>query len=217
MSRPNSPFAAAATLGLFALLGLGLASRVHDLTQARIEANERAVLLRVVAALVPKNEFDNDILADTVTVTDPALGTDHPVMVYRARKQGEPVAAALSPIAPNGYHGSITLLVAIRADGTLAGVRVLEHRETPGLGDPIDADKSDWILGFEGRSLADPPENRWKVKKDGGDFDQFAGATVTPRAVVGAVRKALVFFEHNRARLFDGGSARPTRPGKGLE
>jgi electron transport complex protein RnfG len=203
MNSPRSVLSAAAVLGLFAVIGIGLVALVHDGTEARIAANERAVLLRTLKTLVPAASFDNDILADTVTARDSALGTGQAVTVYRARRHGQPVAAVLSPVAPDGYNGAIKLLVAIRADGTLAGVRVIGHRETPGLGDFIDADKSGWILGFDGRSLNDPPESRWKVKRDGGDFDQFTGATVTPRAVVKAVYTTLVFFERNKTRLFD--------------
>jgi electron transport complex protein RnfG len=203
MNLPRPVLNAAAVLGLFAVLGMGLVALVHNGTAERIAANERTVLLHTLETLVPAESFDNDILADTVTVHDSTLGTEQPVTVYRARRHGRPVAAVLSPVAPDGYNGAIRLLAAIRADGTLAGVRVIGHRETPGLGDFIDADKSGWILGFDGRSLNDPPESRWKVKRDGGDFDQFAGATITPRAVVKAVYKALVFFERHKARLFD--------------
>jgi electron transport complex protein RnfG len=203
MNSPRSVLNAAAVLGLFAVIGIGLVALVHDGTEARIAANERAVLLRTLETLVPAASFDNDILADTITARLSALGTGQAVTVYRARRHGQPVAAVLSPVAPDGYNGAIKLLVAIQADGTLAGVRVIGHRETPGLGDFIDADKSGWILGFDGRSLNDPPESRWKVKRDGGDFDQFTGATITPRAVVKAVYTTLVFFERNKARLFD--------------
>jgi electron transport complex protein RnfG len=203
MNSPRSVLNAAAVLGLFAVIGIGLVALVHDGTEARIAANERAVLLRTLETLVPAASFDNDILADTITARLSALGTGQAVTVYRARRHGQPVAAVLSPVAPDGYNGAIKLLVAIQADGTLAGVRVIGHRETPGLGDFIDADKSGWILGFDGRSLNDPPESRWKVKRDGGDFDQFTGATITPRAVVKAVYTTLVFFERNKTRLFD--------------
>ncbi|SMF94720.1 electron transport complex protein RnfG [Methylomagnum ishizawai] len=202
MTLPQ-PLYAAALLGVFSISGLGLVAWVHDHTQDRIAANERAALLQALEILVPPASFDNDILADTLTVEDTALDPRQAVTVYRARQHSQPVALVLSPTAADGYNGAIKLLVAIRADGVLAGVRVVAHRETPGLGDPIDADKSDWILGFTGRSLTDPPEPRWKVKRDGGAFDQFTGATITPRAVVNAVRRSLVFFGRNRARLFD--------------
>jgi electron transport complex protein RnfG len=201
--KPAKPILrAAAVLGSFSVLALGLVSLVHDGTAARIAANERAALLRSLENLVPADRFDNDPPTDTLAVTDPALGTDRPVTVYRARKHGQPAAAVLSPIAPDGYNGAIRLLVAIAADGTVLGVRVLDHRETPGLGDPIDDTRSNWIFGFDGRSLGDPPESLWKVRRDGGRFDQFAGATITPRAVVEAVRRTLVFFGRNRERLF---------------
>lgn len=208
MNPTPSPWHTAAVLGLSAVLGLGLVALVHEQTGARIAANQRAALVQTLASLLPADSFDNDPLDDSVTVRDPELGTDRAVTVYRARRHGRPVAAVFAPIAPDGYNGAIKLLVAVRADGVLAGVRVLEHRETPGLGDWIEADRSAWILGFAGHSLDDPPENRWRVKRDGGDFDQFAGATVTPRAVVKAVRRALAFFERHQTGLFmaDGGA-----------
>lgn len=190
-------------LGLFALIGLGLVAWVHDHTADRIAANERAVLLQTLETLIPPDSYDNDLLADMVTVANASLDIRDPITIYRARKHDRPVALALSPTAPDGYNGAIKLLVAIRADGQLAGVRVLSHRETPGLGDFIDAGKSGWIRGFAGRSLDNPPENHWQVKRDGGDFDQFTGATVTPRAVVKAVRNTLLFFRAHRKKLFD--------------
>ena len=131
-----------------------------------------------------------------------ALGTQQAVPVYRAFRNGEPVAALLTPVAPNGYSGEIRLLVGIYADGRVAGVRVLGHKETPGLGDAIEIERSDWITSFAGRSLGNPPLEDWKVKRDGGVFDQFTGATITPRAVVQAVRKTLLYFERHRDELF---------------
>jgi Na+-translocating ferredoxin:NAD+ oxidoreductase subunit G len=140
---------------------------------------------------------------DVVLVRDPELlGTPGQVSVYRARQRGRPVAVVISPVAPVGYSGPIRLLVGILADGTLSGVRVVSHRETPGLGDKVELERDDWILGFDGRSLGDPPVSRWAVRRDGGVFDQFTGATVTPRAVVRAVRDALVYFEAHRDELF---------------
>ena len=204
MKLPRHTLNAAALLGLFSLIGLGGIAWVHENTRERIAANERAALLHALEELVPPQGFDNDILGDTLTIRDSALDARQPTTAYRARKNGRPVAVVLSPTAPDGYNGAIKLLVAIRADGVLEGVRAIAHRETPGLGDPIDTDKSDWIRSFAGRSLGDPPEARWQVRRDGGDFDQFTGATLTPRAVVKAVRRSLVFFGKNRARLFAG-------------
>lgn len=190
-------------LGLFAVLGTGLVALTFDNTHERIAANERAALLRNLHVLIPPERHDNDLFNDVIEVTSPdALGSAEPVAVYRARKDGWPVALVIAATAPDGYSGAIRLLVGINADGTLAGVRVVGHRETPGLGDAIDVERSDWILGFDGRSLDDPQESRWAVKRDGGHFDQFTGATITPRAVVKAVKKALLYFQRNSQRLF---------------
>ena len=190
-------------LAVFAVVGVGLVPLSHEGTRERIAANERAALLRSLHAVVGPEEHDNDILKDVIRVRSPTdLGTEEPVAVYRARKDGKPVAAVLTPVAPDGYNGNIRLMVGVYYDGRLAGVRVLSHQETPGLGDAIDERRSDWILGFRGRSLEDPGPERWKVKRDGGAFDQFTGATITPRAVVGAVYRALRYFEAHRDSLF---------------
>ncbi len=190
-------------LAAFAAAGVGVVALSFDATYERIKANERAALLRSLHALVNSEEHDNDIFTDVIDVYSPALlGTQKPVPAYRARKDGQPVAAVLMPTAPDGYNGSIRLLVGVYVDGTVAGVRVLSHHETPGLGDEIDERRSDWILGFNGRSLEDPTAEGWRVKRDGGVFDEFTGATITPRAVVKAVHRSLRFFDDNRARLF---------------
>ncbi|MCX7109704.1 MAG: electron transport complex subunit RsxG [Proteobacteria bacterium] len=192
---------AAFILGLFSVAGMGLVAWVHGTTQARIEANERLTLLHSLQNLIPAASHDNDMLVDAIQISAAALGPK-PLAVYRARKAGKPVAAVFSTIAPDGYGGNIRLLVAVKADGGLAGVRVLAHKETPGLGDPIDENKSRWIFGFNGLSLGNPPEKQWKVKRDGGAFDQFTGATITPRAVVKAVRNTLIYFKANQKTLF---------------
>ncbi len=193
----------AVLLGGFAVIGAGLVAWIHQQTAPTITANEKAALLRNLHTLVPPDTHDNTLIRDTIQVRDPALlGTPDPVTVYRARKDGEPVTAILNVIAPDGYSGSISLLVAIRYDGELAGVRVINHRETPGLGDAIEADRSDWIHSFSGKSLDNPGPAGWKVKKDGGQFDQFTGATVSPRAVVKAVHNALKYYEQHREQLF---------------
>ena len=194
---------AAGVLGLFAVLGTGLVAVTHEATDERIAANRRAALLESIHALVPPEAIDNDPFTDTVEVTAPAaLGSDEPVTVYRARRGGRDVAAVFPVVAPDGYSGAIRVLVGIRADGTLAGVRVVDHKETPGLGDKVEVAKSDWVHGFRGRSLDDPGADGWAVKKDGGVFDQFTGATVTPRAVVAAVHRALTWFAEHRETVF---------------
>lgn len=190
-------------LGLFSVVGISIVAMTEHFTREKIIANEQAALRRSIEAVLPASRYNNSILKDTIQVTDPALlGTKDPVLVYRARQDGQPVAAILTPIAPDGYNGVIKLLVGICYNGKLTGVRVISHHETPGLGDKIEEGKSDWILGFSGHSLSHPAESKWKVKRDGGTFDQFTGATVTPRAIVKAVRNCLKYFEDHRDALF---------------
>lgn len=190
-------------LGIFAVAGTGMVAYTFDKTEDRIAANEREALLKSLHAIVPPALHDNDLSADTITETSKELlGTTKPVTVYRARKDGKPIAAILTPIAPDGYNGAIKLLVAIGYNGDIFGVRVISHHETPGLGDAVDIDKSDWITEFKGHSLGNPGELGWHVKRDGGDFDQFTGATITPRAVVNAVYNSLQYFKLHRDELF---------------
>jgi len=202
---------AAAVLAAAAIAAFVLVSVVHDRAEPRIEASRRAQQLAQLTAVLGDLAYDNDPLADTLLLRDPELlGTDQPLVAHRVRRAGTTVAVLLNAVAPDGYAGPIRLLVAVDGAGRVLGVRVLEHRETPGLGDVIEERRSDWIHGFDGRSLGDPPPDRWAVRRDGGDFDQFTGATVTPRAVVGAVRKALVYVERHRDELFE--AAMPPAP-----
>ena len=199
----RSMWRAATLLAGFAVLGAVLVAMTWDATAERIEDNEQAFLLRSLNDVLPASGYDNAVAEDYISVTDPdLLGTPEPVTVYRARRGEQPVAVVLAPSAPTGYSGPIRLLVGIRADGMLSGVRVVAHRETPGLGDKIEVERDDWIRGFKGRSLQDPAPDRWAVQRDGGVFDQFTGATVTPRAVVSAVRDALIYFQRHRDALF---------------
>jgi electron transport complex protein RnfG len=190
-------------LAAVAAAATGLLVLVYQGTTNRIAANERAYVLRNLADLLPPTRYDNDPLSDQIALLAPGLlGTTEPVTAWRARRSGQPVAVILQPVAPDGYSGPIRLMVAIDYDGRISGVRTLSHRETPGLGDAIERRRSDWILGFNGRSLRDPDRSAWLVRQDGGQFDQFTGATVTPRAVVKAVRNALIYFEENRDAIF---------------
>jgi len=194
----------AGLLMLFAVLGAGLVGETYDSTYETIKRNEQEALLRKLNTILPASGYDNDLLSDRIDLpADPLLGTTTESKAYRAYKNGKPVAIVLSPIAPNGYSGPIELLVGINHDATLAGVLVVKHRETPGLGDAIEAERSDWIKGFNGKSLQNPTLKKWKVKRDGGYFDQFTGATITPRAVVKAVRSSLVYFDEHRKTLFE--------------
>ena len=189
-------------LFIFALAGVLLLSLINAATQDRIAENERIALLKNVNTLVASGLYDNDPLSDRVILPADTLNSATPVTVYRARKNEQPVAAIYVTTSPNGYSGKIRMVIGINADQTLAGVRVVSHKETPGLGDRIDAEKNDWILGFSGKSLQNPEPNGWAVKKDGGQFDQFTGATITPRAVVNMVRSTLLWSQENQSVLY---------------
>lgn len=194
---------AALILTGFAIVGTGLVVVTYSGTKDIIAEAQRAALEASLNQLVPADRYDNRVTEDRIEVVDPEwLGTDQPVTVYRARRNGQPVALFATPVAPDGYSGPIQLLVGVYADGALAGVRVLAHKETPGLGDGIEEKRSPWILAFAGKSLDSPQSERWKVKKDGGVFDQFTGATITPRAVVKATRKFLEYVRTHREQLF---------------
>lgn len=190
-------------LWLFAVAGTTFVALTEFTTRDAIADNERALLLRNLHALLPPERLDNDIAGDTLQLEpSPLLGTEQVSLVYRARLAGEPVAAVFNSIAPNGYSGRIHLLVGVWVDGSIAGVRVVKHAETPGLGDGIEIRKSDWITGFDGRSLQNPAAEGWRVKRDGGEFDQLTGATITPRAVVEAVRNTLLYYRANVDMIF---------------
>lgn len=193
-------------LALAVLASLAAAAAVllvlaEDLTREQIIANERARRLEQLTTVLPV-AYDNDLLDDTVQVVDgDLLGSSEPQTVYRARRDGEPAGVIMEVVAPAGYGGPIELRVGVYPDGRIAGVRVTSHHETPGLGDGIEAGQSDWITRFAGRSLESPPSEQWTVKRDGGTFDQFTGATITPRAVVKAVHDALIYFRLHREEL----------------
>ena len=185
-----------------AVAAFGLVALVHEATREDIAASAQARRLARFQEVLQGQGFDNDLLADVIEVHDAELlGTSKTLRAWRARRGDRAVAVVLEAVAPNGYSGPISLLVGIAPDGHLLGVRVLEHRETPGLGDAIESGRSDWIERFAGLSLRNPASAEWRVRKDGGNFDQFTGATITPRAVVGAVANALRYFERHRDEL----------------
>jgi len=181
-------------LGGFAFICTTLLSLTQSLTHDTIIESEREYLLKSLNDIIPVDHYDNDLLASKSQLQDPLLGTQDTVTAFTATLNGKLVATIINSQAPNGYNGTIKLLVGIKADHTLLGVRIVSHKETPGLGDDIDVAKSDWVRDFDGKSLTNPPPEQWKVKKDGGQFDQFTGATITPRAVVQAVQKTLNYY-----------------------
>jgi len=205
MSNDSHPIIRSSLLlGLIALLGTALLAGVNELTHERIIEQEKLRILQQLNEIVPGTSFNNDLLEDTIEINDETyFRHPAPVKVYRARMDNQPVAVLMTIIAPDGYNGDIRLLTGISASGEVLGVRVVSHRETPGLGDPIEIEKSNWILGFNNRSLQNPETDGWAVKRDGGQFDQFTGATVSPRAVVKAVHNTLLYFEANKQSLFD--------------
>jgi len=201
MGMPVKP---ALTLAIVAAVLTALLALVASFTRERIVSNEQAWIRQRRDALVPPAMHDNDLLTDSIAVTAPdLLGSSQPVKIYRARRNGAPVAAVLRPIAPDGYRGPIELLVAVGPGGRLIGVQVIRHQETPGLGDSFESRDVHWLERFRGRSLTDPPPQRWTVRRDGGDFDAFTGATITPRAIVKAVRNALEYYQRNSQRIFE--------------
>ena len=193
----------ALSLGLLALMGTALLTWVHEVTEPKIEEQKRKQLLLQLQQVVPAQGFDNAMHQDFITVRDElAFPGGQEVRVYRARLGGQPAAVVMRLRANDGYHGRIDLLVGIYTQGQISGVRVLSHSETPGLGDAIEIERSNWIRSFDGRTLNDPTDAGWAVKRDGGEFDQFTGATITPRAVVAAVHRALQYFDAQSQTLF---------------
>ena len=199
-------------LGLFAIVTAGSIGIAQVATFDRIEKNVQAAQAKALHVIVPQSSYDNDLLNDTISLSNINNGNNgdeihakwnvrllgpiaDDAVAYVARKDGKAHTIILPVTAPDGYTTNIDMIVGIKVDGTLAGVRVIDHKETPGLGDKIEAKKNPWILQFPGLSLLKPVEKMWAVKKDGGEFDQFTGATIPPRAIVRSVRLALTFFQ----------------------
>lgn len=195
----------AVLLTLFALCTTAVIAGTYLLTKDTIARQKRLAEEQALLEIVPRSRHDNSMLDDTLVVGPEAagLGLTEPKRIYRARNHGKIIAVIIPVVAPDGYSGDIELIVGVNADGTVAGVRTLAHKETPGLGDNIELKKSGWILGFNGKSLLNPELDGWRVKKDKGVFDQFTGATITPRAIVAATLRAVQFAQANRRTLFE--------------
>lgn len=191
-------------LAAFAIICTAAVALVNHLTQPMIMAQQQKALLNTINQLIPVTEYDNDIFATCFMVQDDdLLGTGQTQQVFIAKKNQQPVAVILETSTFRGYAGEIKLVLGIYANGEIAGVRVISHTETPGLGDKIQTNKSDWIETFAKRSYAQADDKRWEVKRNGGDFDAFTGATITPRAVVLAVKDALIYFDKNKQSLLN--------------
>ncbi len=199
----------AALLGAFALLTSGALALASKATGPAIEAAAAEDLKQSLTQVLP-GQYDNDLTRDTLVLPGP----DGEITVYRARKGGQ-VAAVVFQVQARGYAGPGVSMMGVDRDGKILGVRVINHKETPGLGDKVEPAKGNWIHGFEGRFLGDPAAEKFAVKKDGGVFDQFAGATITPRAVVKSVKAGLEFFGREKARLLDESHSSPVQASGG--
>ncbi|MBN8432424.1 electron transport complex subunit RsxG [Microbulbifer salipaludis] len=196
----------AVILALFALVTAGTLAITQITTREPIERAIRAAAAKALLEIVPIERHSNDLLVDTYPIPKQywaMLGLKQGGNINLARQGDGNIDAVIIPtVAPDGYSGPIEMLVGVNRDGTIAGVRVTNHAETPGLGDKVEVKKSDWIRSFDGTSLDDPGRDMWKVQKDGGAFDQFTGATITPRAVVKQVRTVLDFVAEHRQEIF---------------
>ena len=191
----------AAVMVAFAVVFTGMMAVVHAVTEARVRANEEQARRELIAQVLPVGSYDNDLLQSAQPLHAPELGGGER-HAYRATRAGRTTGLVLEVTAPDGYSGAIDLLVGVLADGSISGVRVVQHKETPGLGDYIDIAKSEWIRIFDGKSLRQPDADGWQVKKDGGVFTHMAGATVTPRALVKAVHRALAHVDTHASELW---------------
>jgi electron transport complex protein RnfG len=191
-------------LAVLAAVCTAIVATTYRTTAVRIAENAQAHLEQSLAPVLADLEYDGKLSESTLVIPLPhELPGNEPVTVYRVFADDKPVAALFVVTARDGFAGPIKLLVGISAAGDITGVRVLEHRETPGLGDLIDSSRSDWILQFNGRSLTDPQPAGWLIRRDGGTFDQLTGASITPRAVIKAIRDTLIYFSNHRDRVFE--------------
>jgi len=192
----------ASKLAVFAGGAAVLLYVIYQFAQPAQQLNQQKALLLQLNTLVAAEHYNNVLTEDKLTLTIPALSAKKPITIYRARKDQQPVASLLTVTAHNGYSGDIHLLVGIWADNRLAGVRVLAHKETPGLGDYIEVERDEWIHQFVDKSYQNTPVSRWKVRKDGGDFTYRTGATITPRAIVTTVEKTLAWVSQHPDEVY---------------
>lgn len=198
-------------LSIFAVVTAGLIAVTQLGTADRISAEIKKAQSKALLQIIPSSEHDNKLIEDVIALPPSNLlgntGTDN--YAHISRLNGDATGFILPITAPDGYSGAIKMIVGIDRNGNVKGLRVLNHKETPGLGDKIDIKKSPWITSFDGKSLRSPAPDKWKVVKDGGEFDQFTGATITPRAVVNATHRALTYFDENRATIIKLATQKP--------
>ncbi|MFA3789800.1 electron transport complex subunit RsxG [Aliiglaciecola sp. SL4] len=191
-------------LTAFAIVTTAIIAITFAMTEDQISEQKIQKRLSILNAIIPQSLYDNDIQHDCTQVVDTEyLGSKDPHTVYLARINNQPSAVAIETTAPDGYSGKIELIVGINMQSEVTGVRVLDHKETPGLGDKIDMRITDWITSFTGKSVTENNQKDWQVKKDGGQFDQFTGATITPRAVVKSVKNTVLYFQQHQQTLFN--------------
>lgn len=191
------------TLAGIAAICTALVATTYQGTKARIAANEQAWLEQSLEPALSGIFFEGSVTESKLVIPAPhELPGRDDVIIYRVYAEAQPVAALFAVTAPDGYAGPIRILLGVNYEGIVTGIRILEHRETPGLGDKIESSRSDWVLQFDGHSLENPDLKGWAVKRDGGQFDQLTGASVTPRAVIGAMRETLLYFHAHRDEIF---------------
>lgn len=203
MKRDAGIVKSGVTLGAIAAICTALVATTFMLTREQIAANEKAWLEQSLSPALSGVFFDGGVTESMLVIPAPHdLPGPDDAIIYRVYAEEQPVAALFVVTARDGYAGPIRILLGIDHDGTVTGLRILQHRETPGLGDKIDQARSDWVFQFDGRSLLDPELNGWHLKTDGGVFDQLSGASVTPRAVIKASRETLLYFDAHREEIF---------------
>ena len=203
MSTDQSILKSGATLAFIAAVCTALVAATYQATADRIAANEKALLEQSLQPAIAGLFFEGGVSESRLVLEPPhGLPGSDAALIYRVYSGDEPVAALFAVTAPDGFSGPIRVLVGVAADGKVTGIRILQHRETPGYGDSIESTRSDWVLQFDGRALGDPLIGRWELRVDGGDFDQLTGASITPRAVLKAIREVLVYFDVHRDEIF---------------
>ncbi len=191
------------SLAVFALISVVLVATTNHFTLDKIKSNNAMMLLEALNEIIPADVYDNDLAASKVTLQPSKTGFTKPLSIYFAEKNKALINAVFEVTTIKGYSGNITILVGINTnDYSISSVRVVQHKETPGLGDKMEIEKSNWVVDFNGRSLNNPEPSRWHVKKDGGDFDQFTGATITPRAIVNLIKSTLLYAQDNLTMIY---------------